>query len=45
METRKHVHDIKQNRKGMTKLLVAIPMSQRIGLGSSPPRPASPSRN
>ena len=32
METRKRVHDIKQNRHGMTKLLVAIPMSQRIGL-------------
>ena len=32
METRKRVHDIKQNSHGMTKLLVAIPMSQRIGL-------------
>ena len=32
METRKHVHDIKQNSHGMTKLLVAIPMGQRIGL-------------
>lgn len=32
METRKHVHDIKQNSHGMTKLLVAILMSQRIGL-------------
>ena len=32
MGTCKHVHDIKQNSHGMTKLLVAIPMSQRIGL-------------
>ena len=32
METRKRVYDIKQNSHGMTKLLVAIPMSQRIGL-------------
>ena len=45
METRKHVHDIKQNSHGMTKLLVAIPMVQRIGLRRSAPRPASLSKS
>ena len=32
MITRKHVREIKQNAHGMTKLLVSIPMSQRLGL-------------
>jgi hypothetical protein len=32
MQTRKPALDIKQNSKGMTRLLVAIPLGQRLGL-------------